>query len=227
MYRGHHFGRVIRILREKRLAGASVADLLQFLKAVFPEYPGGRVNYLGEAFCRGSMLRVVFGIQIDEPDADALERTEEWIDQSRPEWSAQPIADLFSLRDYFAFLEFSRDERLNLFVGGVGKDDQHYRLHGAYDSDSDAPVWSATRGERLRAALNRRLGKELVLRGPHDEWVHRNNPEKAGLLCGPQVPVIQFFGPEGIFKNLVTVRALKSAYGAYWSRLYPDHPVKP
>ena len=39
-------------------------------------------------------------------------------------------------------------------------------------------------GERLRGALNRHLGRELVLSGPHDAWQYRNDRAIAGDVGG-------------------------------------------
>jgi hypothetical protein len=102
-----------------------------------------------------------------------------------------------------------------------------YRLHGAYDVGNGSPVWTAKRGEKLRAALNRRFGEELVHFGTHDEWQYRNDPAVAGPLYGPQLPAIAF-NPENEIDALLTINDM--GWGIpqieqHWTRLYPHHPV--
>ncbi len=103
-----------------------------------------------------------------------------------------------------------------------------YRLHGVYDASSGSPAWTAKRGERLRAALNRTFGEELVHFGPHDQWQHRNDPAVAGPLFGPQLPAIAF-NPEHEIDALLTIDDMGwgvSQIEPHWQRLYPNHPVK-
>jgi hypothetical protein len=102
-----------------------------------------------------------------------------------------------------------------------------YRLHGVYDAATSSPVWTAKRGEQLRAALNRRLGQQLVHFGPHDQWEHRDDPAVAGPLSGPQLPAIAF-SPDGEIDALLTVEDMGwgiPQIAQHWGRLYPHHPV--
>jgi hypothetical protein len=69
-----------------------------------------------------------------------------------------------------------------------------YRLLGVYDAESREPIWTQQRGERLRAALNRHLGGELVRFGPHER--------------GQQLPAIAFRPNQGI-DNVLTARDLE------------------
>jgi hypothetical protein len=101
-----------------------------------------------------------------------------------------------------------------------------YRLHGVYDADSGEPAWTARRGEWLRAALNRRLGNELIRSGPHDDWEYRNDREIAGPLLGPQLPVIEFNNQDGI-ENYVRYEdmAWRHPYKDRWTSGYPHYSV--
>ena len=101
-----------------------------------------------------------------------------------------------------------------------------YRLHGVYDAQNDEQIWTQQRGERLRAALNRQLGAELVRFGPHDNWQFRNDREIAGPFWGPQLPAIEF-GPDQEIRNLLTTRDLWKRLRRHlnWGELYPHHPI--
>jgi len=100
-----------------------------------------------------------------------------------------------------------------------------YRLHGVYDAKTSEPVWTARRGEALRAALNRALGEDLVHGGPHDDWEHRNNSKLAGPWRGPQLPLIEFTA-EGRIQNLLSQAELSrlQPYESRWAELYPVEP---
>jgi hypothetical protein len=101
-----------------------------------------------------------------------------------------------------------------------------YRLLGVYDAKTDAPAWTAANGERLRAALNRHLGRELVLCGPHDAWEYRNDPEVAGLRVGPLVPALEFNPKQNINPILAPDDLeLIYPYKIRWADLFPNHPV--
>jgi hypothetical protein len=102
-----------------------------------------------------------------------------------------------------------------------------YRLQGVFDAKSYEPLWTANRGEQLRAELNRCLGAELVRVGPQDQWVHRNDESVAGPLWGPQVPVIVFKDGKWI-DNCLSVADLATLppYESTWRELYPDHSPK-
>lgn len=103
-----------------------------------------------------------------------------------------------------------------------------YRLHGVYREGSGGEAaWTAREGERLRALINRRLGDELVLFGPHDEWEHRNDPAIAGPYAGPLPPVIEFQSEQRI-DNFVDTRRLADSwfYSSRWQQLYPGHPIE-
>jgi hypothetical protein len=101
-----------------------------------------------------------------------------------------------------------------------------YRLLGVYDAKTDEPAYTPADGERLRATLNRHLGRELVLSGPHDAWEHHNDRRVAGPFVGPLVPALQFDADQYIYEFLTT----KKLSGLYpykirWDELFPDHPV--
>ncbi len=66
-----------------------------------------------------------------------------------------------------------------------------YCLDGVYSASSGMNAWTHADGERIRAALNRRLGEEFVQCGPYDLWDQRNLNE-AGIWSGPRFPVLMF-----------------------------------
>jgi hypothetical protein len=98
-----------------------------------------------------------------------------------------------------------------------------YRLLGVYDAKTYEPAWTAADGQRLRATLNRHLGRELVLSGPHDAWEHRNDRAVAGSLVGPLVPALEFDADQYI-RPILTAKKLAGLriYEDRWSELFPD-----
>jgi hypothetical protein len=209
-----------------RTAGATIPELLNFMDGRLPGERNAAIDYLNKAF--GQRLRLTLALTSfgGEPDPTLLEQAERWIDEKRASWEAESWPELPRVRDYFSFLELSRDERLIVSVCGARDGANAYRLHGVYDADSGETAWSGKRGEHLRAALNRRLGAELVRFGPHDDWEHRNNPEVAGPLWGPQAPTIQF-NPDGEITNYLRWQDMAQSwpYQRHWPRLYPHHEV--
>jgi hypothetical protein len=100
-----------------------------------------------------------------------------------------------------------------------------YRLHGVYSADSGEPVWSGKRGDRLLVTINRLLGSDLVLEGPHDDWSDRNDKTIAGPLWGPHAPCIEF-NTEGGIRHLLSVKDLARHsrwQSHHWRRIYPHH----
>jgi hypothetical protein len=225
MYRGHKIGSVIRALRKRRLAGADIPALIEYLTSVLPGHRNGRIDYLNAAFCQGVRLTTMLFSFDGNPDPHLVAHSELWIDEKRSEWEHQPFPELRTTRDYFSLLQLAVEERLVIFVCGVRSGDDGYRLHGVYTEQGE-PAWTAKRGEHLRATLNRRLGGELIRTGPHDEWEYRNSPEIAGPLYGPQLPVIEFSHEQTIVCHLsVKSLAQQPVYRHHWARLYPHHPV--
>lgn len=225
MYRGHILGNVIQEVRRRRLTGATIPDLLGYLDNVLPGHRNGSIRYLNTAFCQGMRLTNLLFSFDGHLDPDMVAHAELWIDERLPLWQGQAFPELKRIRDYFSFLEVAVEERLLIFV--CGSRSSEYRLHGVY-SESGEPVWSARRGERIRATINRRLGGEFVRTGPHDDWVHRNTLAIAGPLYGPLLPVIEF-SHERTIRNHLTAESLArySIYKHHWARLYPHHPVTP
>jgi len=96
-----------------------------------------------------------------------------------------------------------------------------YKLHGVYTSEG-ANAYTAKSGEAIRRELNRRLGEELIQTGPHDVWEHRNDRKKAGILFGPQPPVIAFL-PDGVALTLTDASHMQQTYewlGIDWESIY-------
>jgi hypothetical protein len=227
MHRSHILGYVVRRLREMRLGGASTGEMLAYLRERSGDDLMLPSRYLRAAFLQRT--NVFFYILPPGPvDTLTEETAAPYVDEHRQDWEHQLFPELRRVRDYLSFLEFAKEEHLIVTVCGWRSGDEGYRLHGVYDADSLEPVWSAKRGEKLRAAINRRLGDELVRFGPHDDWEHRNDRAIAGDLWGPQAPVIEF-DPEGRIENRLNLEALASSepYRRRWERLYPHHPVTP
>jgi hypothetical protein len=202
---------------------------MRFLESTLPGQRIDHARYLRTSFCVDARLSpaLLTVVDLDDPLSDALALAERLIDERRPAWETQEFPQLRALRDYFAFLGFAVDARLIVTVCTWRQADESYRLHGVYDADSGAPVWSHLRGESLRGDLNRRLGETLVLEGPHDDWPYRNDAQIAGISIGPRLPVIQFSADQQI-ENILTVEAMARAwpYAKHWERLYPGHPAR-
>jgi hypothetical protein len=313
MFHQHLLGHVVRQLRDMAEAGCAPNAILEYLRARCGENERLQYAYLEAAFFpQIPAAPFTFVVPPFGSLAPAAEGSvSKLISQHRAVWSAQRFPELMRIRDYFAFLEFSRDQQViltvctanpfsgryigqpgfrpyagTLFVvsndtdpdrGLVSADPndarlinalaryapalsyeeyvmrleqlgyrvrppgerylvedagghalfEGYRLHGAYDVDSGSPAWTAKRGERLRAALNRRLGGELVHFGPHDQWQHRNDLAIAGPLSGPRLPAIAFH-PDGEIDPILTIRDMGwgiTQIEQHWKRLYPNHPA--
>ena len=104
-----------------------------------------------------------------------------------------------------------------------------YRLHSVYGAKDKEIVWMQPRAERLRAALNRSLGADLVLSGPHEQWEFRNDKKVAGPLYGPQAPAIEF-GSDQEIDNRLTVSDLAQFFGdgdhPRWTDVFPITPSR-
>jgi hypothetical protein len=217
MHHGHILGFVVRRLREMYLGGATAEALMTYATARAGDPLSGS-RYLREAFCQRTNV-FTYILPPGPTDANTEAGVREAIEETREDWQSQRFPELLRLRDYFSFLELARDEHLVVTVCDAPPGSDEYRLHGVYDASSGEPAWSGRRGETFRAAINRKLGKELVRRGPID---HGEPPRE------PSLPAISFNEKQEI-RNFLHVRQLARAWpiSRHWSRLYPDHPVQP
>ncbi|HET7543472.1 MAG TPA: hypothetical protein VFK05_26545 [Polyangiaceae bacterium] len=103
---------------------------------------------------------------------------------------------------------------------------EEYRLHGVYDAETNESAWTSKNAQRLRAALNRQLGAELVRFGPHDDWEFKND-RAAGPFFGPQIPAL-FFDHDQYISEVLTSDDLSELppYRFRWNDLYPHHPIR-
>jgi hypothetical protein len=217
VFHEHIFGFVIRRLRAMYLSGATAEALMAYVMERTGS-PFHASHYMRAAFCqKGNIFTYIL------PPGPTDEKIEsgvrEVIEKTRDEWQSQRFPELLRVRDYFSFLEFARDEHVDILVCDAPPGSAEYVLHGVYDADSGEPAWSGRRGEKFRADLNRRFGVEMVKVGPLDDWEKRREP---------RLPVIGFHHDQHI-RNYLDVRSLArhSPASKHWSRLYPDHPVQP
>jgi len=221
MYKNQLLGYIIRELRERVVAGATLAEIVAYLRPRIPERLAWHrgTKYLREAFLQDNKIFFVLGpaLSFNQITPETEEFMREQIAEHRSEWEGQRYPELPRVRDYVSFLELARDEHLHITVCDAPPGSTEYRLHGVYDADSGESAWTARRGEKLRASMNRRLGRELVLRGPIDDEERRG---------GPRLPAISFDHERGIHNHL-TPRDLSNwgPYDRQWQRLYPDHAV--
>jgi hypothetical protein len=213
----HIFGFVIRRLRQMYLTGATAEALMGHV-VERTRSPFHASRYMREAFCQKTNI-FTYILPPGPTDQNTEEGVRKCIEERRPEWESQRFPELLRLRDYFSFLELARDEHLHIIVCDAPPGSDHYQLHGVYDASSGAPAWSGRRGEKFRAAINRRLGREMVSSGPLDDWERRREP---------RLPAIGFDHQQQIRNYLdVGTLARHSPASKHWSRLYPDHPVQP
>lgn len=98
-----------------------------------------------------------------------------------------------------------------------------YYLHGVYNKEGRSNAWTGSEGEKIRASLNRAMGQELVLFGPHDVWGRRLDLDEGSLWRGPRPPVL-FFLPDGSVEVRHDARSMELYYrylGIDWDSLYP------
>jgi hypothetical protein len=215
---GHILGHLIRQLRQMYLAETSAEAMMAYLRERTGENRLLPYEYMRQAFCQKT--NVFMYICPPGPTDDSIESgVRECIEKTRDAWQSQRFPELPRLRDYFSFLELARDEHLVVTVCDAPPGSDEYRLHGVYDADSGEPAWSGRRGEKFRATINRKLGRELVRRGPIDD----GEPPRE-----PRLPAISFNADQEI-RNFLDVRQMARAWptSKHWSRLYPDHPVQP
>jgi hypothetical protein len=218
MYHGHILGFVVRHLREMYLAGGSAESMMAYLTNGLSDDLFHASRYMGDAFCQKTNV-FTYILPPGPTDEKTEQAVRKYIEKTREEWASQRFPELLRVRDYFSFLEFARDEQVNVIVCDAPPTSDHYQLHGIYDADSGEPVWSGRRGEKFRAAINRRLGREMVRSGPLDDWERRREP---------RLPAICFEHDQYI-RNYLEVGdlACNSPASKHWSRIYPDHPVQP
>lgn len=311
MHRSQILSSSVKRLRQMSIEGASPGELHSFLHARSFGNAWNEFRYLDRAFLQDRLFAYGFrGFPVtSENDWD----WRDLIAQKRAEWEAHRLPELMRLRDYFAFMQFARDERVVVVVCGadpasgqwIGKpgvrcyggrlpiptsqrapqagllaadpedarltemlarfdpaltyadyvqrlarqglkvaspregflvtDDlgnrfhDSYRLHSVYGAKDKEVVWMHPRAERLRAALNRSLGADLVLFGPHEQWEFRNDRKVAGPLYGPRAPAIEF-GPDQEIENRLTVSDLAQfhydAEHPRWHDVFPDHIIE-
>ena len=153
--------------------------------------------------------------------------------------AADPEAKIF--REFLNSMKPPRDyrqykealARLGLRVGGeedgyIIRDQlgsafySAYYLHGVYKQENGSNAWTGVEGEKIRAELNRRMGEELILFGPHDIWDHRPSLPSTSPLKSPQPPVI-FFLPSGDVEVRMDTASMELYYrylGIDWDSLY-------
>lgn len=116
----------------------------------------------------------------------------------------------------------SRDEGYLIRNGSGTAFFPPYLVLGVYDDESRSSAWSAASGEKVRAALNRKLGLELVKFAPLDFSYDRARLGKGNFLFGPQVPAVAFL-PNGSTSTLLDREELSDFYKVNdldWEGLY-------
>src|SRR5690242_17403586 len=128
-YHGHILGFVVRHLREMYLAGASAQAMMAYLTERMGENWYQSSLYMREAFCQKNNL-FTYSLAPGPTDENTERGVREAIEKTREEWQSQRFPELLRVRDYFSFLEFARDEHVNVIVCDAPPGSEHYQLHG-------------------------------------------------------------------------------------------------
>jgi hypothetical protein len=225
------FGEIVQDLRERRLAGASISQLVEHFHS-----QGMSLFAINQHF------REAFGISHtanlnmlpkDEhglPQAEMLdEMIAAQVDANLEQWkSAPPYPDLWRRRDRDAFRQVAKRTGNVIVVCAVDQTktpgiDSGYQIHGVYKNGSGVNAWTPADGEKMRAELNNRMGRELIRNGPLDISADRlgladDDPRKA-----PRPPVL-FFLPDGGVQVRSDSKGMELYYRFLkidWDQLYP------
>lgn len=101
-----------------------------------------------------------------------------------------------------------------------------YQLLGVYDASGQS-AWSVRESCRLRAALNRRMGLELVQHGPHDAWDVRASLDPGSSLRAPLAPALLFHRDANVTVcvDAVSLKRKLEYRGVHWEALYGREPT--
>src|SRR5438045_3583412 len=105
-------GYIIRELRERAVAGATLAEIVAYLRPRMPEemvwHRGTR--YLRQAFLQDNRIFFVLGpaLSFNQITSETEEFMREQIAEHRAEWEGQRYPELLRVRDYISFLEIAR-----------------------------------------------------------------------------------------------------------------------
>lgn len=222
-------GEIVDELRHRRLAKASVSQLVEELQNRDVELVD--VNkYFREAFGIDARANVAMMPRDSAgkliPDI-AEAQIGQQIDQNRPQWeNAPPYPDLMRRRDREAFKAVARANGIVLIVCAAERSNpgKGYQIHGAYKQPSGVNAWTGNEGERLRGELNRKMGAELVRSGPLDQWAQRLALPEDDPQRGPRPPVL-FFLPDGTVDVRMNAKSMELLYRFLkidWDDLYPS-----
>ena len=107
---------VIRHLRRMATSGALPSEMLAFVSNQGIETGLGDFNYLGRVFLVGILFAGTFsGLPITEENDRVWQSL---VERKRSVWEVN-LPDLMRLRDYFAFMQFARDEQVAVVVCGA------------------------------------------------------------------------------------------------------------
>jgi hypothetical protein len=117
------------------LAGATAEAMMAYLRERTGENKFLPYEYMRAAFCQKT--NVLMYICPPGPTDSNVEEGRPRIYRENPGGMAsQRFPELLRLRDYFSFLEFARDEHVNVIVCDALPGSDHYQLHGVYDADT-------------------------------------------------------------------------------------------
>ena len=222
---------IVQDLRERRLAGASISQLVEHFHA-----QGMSVFSINQHFQAAFGVSHTANLNMLPKDQKGLPKAEfldemiaEQVDANLEQWKSAPrYPDLARRRDRDAFRQVAKRTGNIIIVCAADPEatDESgwgYQIHGAYKPGSGVNAWTSSEGEKMRAELNTRMGAELVRSGPLDMSAQRlaladDDPKK-----GPRPPVL-FFLPDGAVHVRTDAKGMELYYRFLkinWDQIYP------
>jgi hypothetical protein len=123
MFYAHFFGHTVRHLRHMRTQGATAYQMMEYLRKHFPNFRPGAALYMNYAFL-GRGLRLVTALRLGNwqdhsPDSEVWPIADAIIDGAKSEWGLWSVPELMRMRDYFAFLQFTKQQHAIVVVCGA------------------------------------------------------------------------------------------------------------
>ena len=241
-------GSLVRELRVRRRAGASAAELIQYLEEL-------NVSEMAKwYFHKAFLLRMEdlssFDLLVRQlrGDPDALNRAlAADIGSMDGEWHLAPdYPDLLSRCDREVFRAVALRRQVTLWVvtpprsAASGPPEGHaepgtdeavlrspYRLLGIHPRKDQASSWRALDGETIRNELNTAFGEELVRCGVLDRWEKRDETGQVILPASALLPVLRF-GQDGNVRGFEDLDELSHFYRTEAGRWpFAAQPSKP
>jgi len=166
LFERHVLGYVVRRMREMAVTGVPINEIIAYVRDRCGPDDHLQYDYLSAAFLQGNVF--FFVVPPFSRLTDQAERSvAKLVFEHRAEWERQRFPEMMRVRDYFAFLQFAKEQKIVIsvcaanpfagrFVGAPG--------FGCYDgasfvtsrevSPNQGLIAADPNDERLRVALN-------------------------------------------------------------------------